>query len=784
MKYCSSVLVAFILLFAFSLTLAQAPQKRELRGVWIATVDNIDWPDRLSLFNPHIQRGQFVGILDQLAAAGINAVVFQVRPACDALYASPYEPWSSWLTGTQGVAPLSFDYYDPLQFACEEAHKRGMELHAWFNPYRVRLNRFSPTLASNNVAVQHPDWGLTCSDGYMLLNPGLSQVRDHVARVISDVVRRYDIDGVHMDDYFYPYESHGFGKMDTATFRLNPMGFSYPDSLAPWRRNNVNLLIKQIYDSVQAIKPAVKFGISPPKMWKNGVPAGASGTSGYDELYCDALAWLSGKYVDYVAPQLYQASDYFNAQPWWATVTSGRHLYTGNSANVGSGGLGMQISFNRASGVQGTVIFSACNITGNSFGIMDSLKGKYYATAAVIPVMKWKDTIGPNAPANARTSVDLSNGLYQLTWDPPTPAKDGETARRYLVYRFTTPMYQTADLDVASNLLTLTGQTMIAPPSRIDGENQKYSYAVSAFDRNNNESALTNVVTVNAPITTALLASPANGEKNFIRGTALSWYRNPTNLNYLVQVSASNDFAPASIVSVVSTTDTAVSISALAPQSTYYWRVLGGNQGGTGAYSNVRSFRTGWPLPVTLVSPSSGLRNVSRRPTFVWQKGVGTSFHIQVTAVVSGTLLVDTVAPDTMLLCPIVLSPTTNYSWIVAASNAYGTGDYSAESRFQTGQDITVTDRNGEIPADFALRQNYPNPFNPSTTICYELPKATSVSLRIFNTLGALVAVLVEGYRESGYHQVRWNATVPSGIYFYRLQAGGYLETKKMLLLR
>ena len=445
----------------------------------------------------------------------------------------------------------------------------------------------------------------------------------------------------------------------------------------------------------------------------------------------------------------------------------------------------MEINLNRVAGVQGAVIFSACNVTGNSKGILDSLVGKYYATAAVIPVMNWKDTIRPNTPTNLRAAISPSTGLYQLTWDPPTPARDGDTARRYLVYRFAKQTYLPADLDEASNLLALTGLTTLTPPARIDSENQRYFFAVSAFDRNNNESDLTNVVSISLSLTSPSLASPANGENNFTQGATLSWYRSPSLTKYRVEVATSSDFAPTSIVAMVNTTDTAASIKGLAPQSSYYWRVLGGNQGGTGGYSISRSFRTGWPLPVTLVSPPSGSRNVSRTPTFVWQKGAGTSFHLRLTAVVSGAVLVDVVVPDTMLLCSTVLSLTTNYSWIVAASNSFGTGDYSTEFRFQTGEGMTVADHDGVIPADFALSQNHPNPFNPSTIIGYSLPRTAIVSLRIFNTLGQEVASLVNEQKEAGYYQARWNALdVPSGIYFYRLQAGGFLETKKMILLR
>ena len=788
MKSCHRVLLAFILLFTSSLTLAQVPPKREFRGAWLATVTNIDWPSSSGI-SSQVQRDQLTAMLDKLAAAGINAVVMQIRPACDAFYASPYEPWSSWLTGTQGVAP-SNDYYDPLQFACQEAHKRGMEIHAWFNPYRVKLSATSPQLATNNVARVHPDWAIECPDGYMLLNPGLSAVRNHVARVVADVVRRYDIDGVHMDDYFYPYSEHSFGTLDMETFRLNPMGFSYPDSLAPWRRNNVNLLIKQMYDSVQVIKPAVKVGMSPFGIWKNGVPAGTSGTSGYNDLYCDAVAWLSGKYIDYITPQLYwrfgSGQDYAKLEPWWKSVTYGRHLYSGNSAPLGPVEIGAQINFNRVNGAQGATLFSAKTVTTNSGGLMDSLKNGYFATAAVIPVMNWKDTLRPNPPMNLRASLNQSTGLYQLAWDASTPASDGDTARRYLVYRFTKQTYQPADLDVASNLLSLTGGPTVVPTSRIDGENLQHPFfAVSALDWNNNESALTNVVAINSTPTTPQLALPANGEKNFVQGAYLRWNRNPSLINYRVQVATSGDFAQASLISTINTTDTVTLISNLAPQSTYYWRTMGGNQAATGTYSGAWSFRTGWPLPVTMISPSSGLRSVSRTPTFVWQKGTGTSFHIRVTAVVSGQLMFDVIVLDTTLLCPTILNPMTNYSWIVSASNAYGTSDYAAEFRFQTGQDVTVVDRNGAIPVDFALSQNYPNPFNPTTNIQFAVPQTGPVSLRVYDVLGREVALLVDDVLQPGFYTARFDGhNFASGVYFYRLIASGFVEMKKMQLVK
>jgi len=308
---------------------------------------------------------------------------------------------------------------------------------------------------------------------------------------------------------------------------------------------------------------------------------------------------------------------------------------------------------------------------------------------------------------------------------------------------------------------------------------------VSAFDRNNNESSLSNVVAISSSVSTPTLALPVNGEKNFIRGGALSWNRDSTLLNYRMQVATSNDFAPATLVATVNTTNTTASVSTLAPQSTYYWRVLGGNQGATGKYSGAWSFRTGWPLPATMISPPSGLRNVSRTPTFVWQKGAGTSFRIRLTAVVSGALVFDTTVPDTTLLCPAILNPTTNYSWIVSASNAYGTGDFATEFRFQTGQDITTVENNGATPAEFALSQNYPNPFNPTTNIRFSIAQAGPVSLRVYDVLGREVALLVDNVLQPGYYTARLDGhNLSSGVYFYRLIAGSFVEMKKMQLVK
>ena len=250
-------LIIFLLVFVNTINFSQSiTAKREYRAAWLATVVNLDWPSSPNL-TPTEQRNSLITILDELEKTNINTVIFQVRPECDALYNSSIEPWSYWLTGKQGKAPEPF--YDPLEFAVQEAHKRGLELQAWFNPYRAVRDVGSYQQAANHVSVLHPDWVIQI-DKIKFLNPGLPQVRSYVTSVIMDVVRRYDIDGVHFDDYFYPYPPNNITNQDSQTFADYPRGFSNIDD---WRRDNVNELIRMVYDSIQVEKPYVKFGISP-----------------------------------------------------------------------------------------------------------------------------------------------------------------------------------------------------------------------------------------------------------------------------------------------------------------------------------------------------------------------------------------------------------------------------------------------------------------------------------------------------------------------------------------
>ena len=352
----------FVLLLLLALTssascLAQAdtsppPIARELRAVWIATVDNIDWPSRQGLSTAEQQR-DMIGILDRLVELRMNAVIFQVRPAADALYDSRLEPWSEYLSGQMGRAPQPF--YDPLAFTVAEAHKRGLELHVWINPYRSRYSMKKPA-ASNHISRTHPR--LVHKYGpYEWMDPGEPAVRKQTEDVVLDLVRRYDIDGVHMDDYFYPYpETRRVRRKvneipfpDEATYRRYTRGGGTL-SRDDWRRHNVDLLVKELYDGVHAVKPWIKFGVSPFGIWRPGHPASVRGLDQYAVLYADAKKWLNEGWVDYLTPQLYWAADkpeqrYDQLLKWWVGENlMGRHIWPGNYTG--------KVAFTNPSGAQ------------------------------------------------------------------------------------------------------------------------------------------------------------------------------------------------------------------------------------------------------------------------------------------------------------------------------------------------------------------------------------------------------------------------------------------------
>ncbi len=387
------------------------PVPREFRGVWVASVDNIDWPTTKTLTTDQ-QKAEMIRLMDQAVSLHLNAVIFQVRPAADALYDSPLEPWSEYLTGRQGKAPQP--YYDPLAFAVAEAHKRGLELHAWFNPYRAHHPSAKGPLAASHIANTDP--GVVKQYGSMLwMDPGEPTVQDRTLQVIADVVKRYDVDGVHIDDYFYPYPEGSRDFPDDGSYASRGGGMSRGD----WRRNNVDSFVERAYGEIHSIKPWVQFGISPFGIYRPGVPSGiAAGIDQYAELYADPLKWLRNGWCDYISPQLYwpikQAPQSFTKLlQWWGSENvQNRHvwpgLYTSRTLFPGKGKYSASEVVNqvkatrRMESAPGEVHFSMEAFRKDGGGISEALVGSVYDQAALPPASPW---LGAEAPGRPTLSV-------------------------------------------------------------------------------------------------------------------------------------------------------------------------------------------------------------------------------------------------------------------------------------------------------------------------------------------------------------------------------------------
>ncbi len=468
-----------------------SPSKREFRGAWIQCVN-----------------GQFVGMsteqmqntlsyqLDELRKDGVNAIIFQVRPECDALYQSEIEPWSRFLTGKQGVAPAP--YWDPLQWMIEQCHQRGMELHAWINPYRAKT-KTTRELDFNHIARKRTDWVFSY-DGQYILNPGIPEARDYVCRVVDDIVRRYDIDGLHIDDYFYPYPAAGQVIDDDAQYQRYNRSFN---NKGDWRRDNVNVFIKQLYKTIHDRKPWVKFGVSPFGIYRNeknapGVGSKTNGTQNYDDLYADVLLWVNNGWLDYCVPQLYweighKAADYDTLIKWWNSHCGNRPLYIGEDLertvkhsdprNPDVHQMGAKFQLHRqCSNVNGTVLWYAKAAVDNVGNYGKLLRTKYWRYPALQPQMDFIDGKAPKAPRKVKP-LRMSED-YVLFWTKPQGSGWKDEACKYVVYRFNAD--EKVDLSDPSRIVAVTTNNFYKLPYK-DGKT-KYVYVVTALDRMNNES--------------------------------------------------------------------------------------------------------------------------------------------------------------------------------------------------------------------------------------------------------------------------------------------------------
>ena len=457
--------------------------KREFRGAWMHTINQRQYSKQTTEEN----KAYLIDQLDKLQAAGCNAVIWQVRPSADALYVSNYEPWSRFLSGKAGVAPIPM--WDPLQFMIDECHSRGMELHAWLNPYRVTTSE-KEELPFNHIFYQHPERFVRYGS-QLYFDPGWPENIEFISKVVNDIVSRYDVDAIHMDDYFYPYPITGVDFPDDKSYAAYGNGMDRGD----WRRQNCDKLIETLHKTIVEAKPWVRLGISPFGIWRNKKSdsrgSDTNGLQNYDARFADVLLWTEKGWVDYMMPQLYWEREHKLAShdilnKWWAENNNNRHMYIGQSVNrtmdridlepsTDATQLRSKIEMSRAfpGGIHGNCWWPGYSVTSNYKGVADSLAAYHQSTIAIVPSYPW---ISTEIPAIVEVKANKEG---KLTWKAPVLENKATDVVRYVVYRFADK--KSINLEDASAIVVVT------PANEFDTK-EKGVYVVTALDRVNNES--------------------------------------------------------------------------------------------------------------------------------------------------------------------------------------------------------------------------------------------------------------------------------------------------------
>ncbi len=866
------IFITAILFCSFISAFSQTTPKRELRGVWISSVSNLDWPSSKTA-SVATQQKELREMLNTLKNAGINTVFLQVRPSSDALYQSTLEPWSEWLTGTQGTAPSPL--WDPLSFAITEAHARGMELHAWINPFRAVVSTSSSSVHSSHISVTQPSYILTFGTK-KFLDPGQQVVRNYVESVIMDIVNRYDVDGIHFDDYFYPYPETGISFNDATTFANEPRGFSNIDD---WRRDNVNIFVQQIKNAIVAAKPHVRFGISPFGIWKTGTPSGISGMSAYSAIWCDAVAWLTAQSVDYVMPQLYWqiggAQDYNSLLTWWITQRNSRDVFSGNgayrleptSSDWAATEIGNQLRYNRTTTpTSGMSLFRAEQITANTKSIFDTLKNRVFNYNTINPALTWRNAVAPNAPTGLAATANA--GRVSLSWSAPTAASDGDDARWYVVYR---SLSSGVDVTAASSIV---GRVYGSATSFVDSTSSSsttYYYKVSALDKYLNESAASSEVQYTGTIvtlddfeasagrftsnptvsgstaglstssTTSRTTTEAYGGTGSLRiilidntslpdnwtarilsggGSPASNYQMGTTgyIGFWMKTTTAPPNAQAYVFIDENLTSAIEKSPAISVDNSGAWTLYQYNLAGSGwtaftgngvingpittldaiyitgnntattctLFVDNVSYDVAAPLPVELLAFSGSLSDINNIE-LQWSTATeinSFAFEIEKTDGLNGGSGWKTIA-----LIPAAGNSNSPKQYVFTDNNPVHGKQYYRLKMIDTDGSFeyshTVEVNNNATPVQYALEQNYPNPFNPNTTILYQLPAESKVTLSVYNVLGEQVSTLVDEVKTAGVHFVDFNASaLPSGMYVYRLQAGEFTSVRKMVITK
>ncbi|TRX48610.1 family 10 glycosylhydrolase [Fulvivirga sp. M361] len=672
MKFSSFLYLCLCMLFKSVSAQNIALPNREFRAVWVSTVFKLDWPKASSIQD---QKNELISLLDKTRDANLNAVLLQVRTECDALYTSAFEPWSRYLTGTQGQDPQ----YDPLAFAIEEAHKRGLELHAWMNPFRVNASTSASTVYSeDHVSKTHPEWLLEFSTGQKILNPALPEVRDYIASVVVDVVNNYAVDGVHFDDYFYPYPSAGFsGISNEDADDFITYGGEFAD-IKDWRRHNINEAIQLVQNEIKKADARVRFGVSPFGIWKNGVPNGIIGLDAYNVIYADATHWLQNGSVDYITPQLYWPiggnQDFKKLLEWWAekASASSRHLYAGHtlsdissSSNPNGRSIAIleatvktraressnhrvmqsikevpnQISIvrdNNDKNALGSVFFRASNLTSNPSGFTDNLKATIYPYPAAPPEMDWLPVDKPSAPENLVYQINEGSGNAVLQWT--RSAGNTFNFKRYIVYRLKDATGDVPATDAIYDITVSEGKEI--PYADIPAGLSYWS--IAELGENNQASPLSNIVSIEKTITlpqTPSITLPdqqsTTSNEKFIR---FEWEEQPDIISYHYQLATNSEFTTLlDENSELNGTAKAKLFSNLG-NGTYYFRIRASNEAGPSNWTPVYTIVLG--DPVTGIEHNPYLDHITLYPN----PSSGNDVHLYITLKKSSQISVDIIA--------------------------------------------------------------------------------------------------------------------------------------------
>ena len=729
----------FILLCFLSITtlFAQSP-KREMRATWLATVWQIDWPASVVVTTGNTaqidaQKNKMIQILDSLVSANMNAVCFQVRSRCDAMYNSAYEPWSTDLVAARGQNPG----YDPLQFVIDEGHKRGIEVHAWLNPYRYETALNQWTGQAGDYRTAHPEWILSYASGTCILDPGNPAVVKRIKQVVGDIIQKYDVDGILFDDYFYAYGG------TSATLDSYSQGLYKPANmnLDDWRRANVNKMVAEVYDTIQTTKPYVKFGLSPFGIWttdqavaaKEGLtlPPGITGGNMYAEIYCDPIAWLKQGTVDYVSPQLYWGTggsqDYGTLCPWWSILANqfGKHFYSSQdiaglatssyapklrspkfnamvevngermnlngmtqierqlsfskpmrviSGNFSQEQIGTQIGINRSSdenGAPGSIFFSTKQLY-QTKGFINYLKKYQFTQKAIVPAVDWKQ----HADYGLVTNITLNGNV--LSWTAPAQNV------RYAIYAIPNNKLSTVgNFATSTYLLGVCYSTAFIVPSKVS--TSTYTFAVAVLDRFGNEyPAQIMGQTAGTPVAVTL-TSPLNGESK-IMPFNFSWQANNSVDNYLLEIAEDILFTKIFCSRQLTVTSfSSTLLDNLLPGKTYYWRVKTRKPNTLDGVSEVRSFI---PQHFSITDPTTGTTNAPLTPTINWQNVVGNSSYLLEIATanqfVQNTLIYSqTVSTNSLTVPPKTLTGATSY-YVRVSTDILGVKTYSNVVNFTT----------------------------------------------------------------------------------------------------